>query len=124
MRPCLPILVVLTLLGLSGWVRAESDAEAAARLRGEIAQLVGDAPCSNVVNCRVIGLGARPCGGPEEYVAYSTWTRRDDIEAKATEYTFLREELLAQRREAGACVALPEPKVACVNRRCIAVPEQ
>lgn len=121
MRLSQALIVVLPLIATGGETRAESDAEAAARLRTEIARLIGDAPCSNVVNCRVLGLGARPCGGPEEYVAYSTWTQRDAIEGKALEYGFLREELLAQRDHAGACVVLPEPQVACVNRRCVTV---
>jgi hypothetical protein len=124
MRGSRSLLLVLPLLAVAGVSDADSDAEAAARLRAEITRLVGDAPCSNVVNCRVIGLGARPCGGPEEYVAYSTWTQRDAIEGKGLEYSFLREELLTQREQAGACVVLPEPQVACVNRRCVTVPVQ
>jgi hypothetical protein len=121
MRKRLLKLIPLILLGCHTVSCAESDAEAAARLRREIAKLVGEAPCSNVVNCRVIGLGARPCGGPEEYVAYSTWTRRDEIEGKAMEYSFLREELIAGQPQAGACVSLVQPQVACVNRRCVTV---
>jgi hypothetical protein len=113
---------VWLLCGCAAW--AESDAEAAERLRREIAQLIGEAPCSNLVNCRVIGLGARPCGGPEEYVAFSTWTKREEIQTKVLEYNFLREEMLSGEPRAGACVVLPEPKAACVNRRCVTVPEQ
>ena len=102
---------------------AESDAEAAARLRREITELIGDARCQNLVNCRVMGLGARPCGGPEEYVAYSIWrTRRDDLEAKVDAYTFLREEAVRTQGKQGSCEALPEPNAACVNLHCVVVP--
>jgi hypothetical protein len=95
------------------------DAEEAARLRREIFELIGSAPCNNLVNCRILALGARACGGPEEYVAYSTWARRDDIQSKAAEYNFLREELLAGAAPASGCQPLAEPKAACINSRCV-----
>ncbi len=98
------------------------DREDAERLRAEIIGLIGDAECNNLVNCRVIGLGVRPCGGPEEYLAYSTWARRDEIQTRALEYNFLREELLSKERISGTCVVLPEPKAACINRRCVVAP--
>jgi hypothetical protein len=94
------------------------DAEEAARLRREILELIGSAPCNNLVNCRILALGARACG-PEEYVAYSTWARRDDIQSKAAEYNFLREELLAGAAPASGCQPLAEPKAACINSRCV-----
>ena len=105
--------------------RAESDAEAAAGLRERITVLIDDARCNNLVNCRVIGLGSRPCGGPEEYVAYSIWkTMVDEIGSLAAEYNFLREELGSAGGEAGICVVLPEPAVNCVNARCVTVPSR
>ncbi|HZP91474.1 MAG TPA: hypothetical protein VFB20_01145 [Burkholderiales bacterium] len=121
------VICILGLLLLSGvrlpLTAAESDAEAAARLRHEITELIGDARCQNLVNCRVMGLGASPCGGPEEYVAYSIWrTRRDDLETKVDAYTFLREEAVRAQGKPGSCEALPVPNAACVNLRCVVVP--
>lgn len=104
---------------------AADDAEAAAELRREIAALIGDARCNNLVNCRVLALGTRACGGPDEYVAYSVWsTSGEDVRAKAMEYNFLHEDLVARRAQAGSCEVLPEPRAACVNRRCVTVPAQ
>ncbi len=102
---------------------AESDAEAAARLRGEITTLIGDAQCRNLVNCRVVGLGVRSCGGPEEYVAYSIWnTEGDQIGILVSEYNLLREDIMLDSDEAGTCEVLPTPDVDCVGSRCMTVP--
>ena len=105
--------------------RAESDAEAAAGLRSRIAAMTVAARCNNIVNCRIIGLGSRPCGGPEEYLAYSIWdTRIDEIEGLAAEYNFLREELHITSGQAGSCEVLPQPAINCVNARCVKVPSR
>ena len=119
------IAVCALALGLAAPVacRAESDAEAAAQLRERITAMTDHARCNNMVNCRVIGLGSRPCGGPEEYVAYSIWdTKVDEIESLAAEYNFLREELGILSGDVGSCDVLPEPAVNCVNARCVTVP--
>ncbi len=103
---------------------AESDAEAAARLRQEIAAVVSDASwCRNIVNCRVVGLGARPCGGPEEYVAFSIWNNTgDELRNLVTEYNLLKEELILDSDVVGTCEALPKPNADCVQSRCVTVP--
>lgn len=123
MRALFPVCFALALTGASVQVRAESDAEAARRLRREITEMIGDAQCRNIVNCRVIGLGFRPCGGYEEYVAYSIWrTQREDLETKAMSFNFLREELVRAEGQAGSCEALPGPNAACINSHCVIAP--
>ena len=123
MRGFILVCVCLALTGAVARARAESDAQAAQRLRGEIADMIGDARCRNIVNCRVIGLGYRPCGGFEEYVAYSIWrTQREDLEVKATTYNFLREEVVRGADKAGACEVLREPNAACINSHCVIAP--
>lgn len=100
---------------------ADQDAEAALNaLRVELQKLVGDAPCANLVHCRVLALGTRPCGGANEYVAYSSITANKDLlESKAFEYGFLHEEVMRSRKEAGGtCEVLPQPRAMCVDRRC------
>jgi hypothetical protein len=42
------------------------------RMRAAIMELVGEARCENVEDCRFVGIGAKPCGGPWEYLVYST----------------------------------------------------
>ena len=102
---------------------AESDAEAVVRLRNELSAAIGDAKCRNLVNCRVIGLGVRPCGGPEEYVAYSIWdTDREQISILVSEYNLLKEDLMHDSDQVGTCEVLPEPGVDCIREQCVLVP--
>lgn len=40
-------------------------------LRAEILALIGEARADNIQQCRVVGFGAKPCGGPASYIALS-----------------------------------------------------
>src|SRR5262245_43676008 len=40
----------------------------------QIAKAIGSAQCTNDSQCRVAGIGARSCGGPESFRAWSTQT--------------------------------------------------
>lgn len=120
--------VFVSLFGMAGIAampvraHAQSDIDSAAALRGEITAMIGDARCNNLVNCRILALGSSPCGGAEEYVAYSVWsTNGEDLRSKAMEFNFLREEILARGGAAGSCEMLRESSAACVNGRCVAV---
>ena len=89
------------------------------KLRGEILQMVGDAPCANVVHCRLLALGSRPCGGADEYLAYSSRTTDTTmLENKALEYSLIQEDLQAVKGVAGVCTVLPEPQLACIRGHC------
>jgi len=46
---------------------AESDAPTE-----KIRALIGDAACDSDAQCRTIAIGAKACGGPEYYLAWST----------------------------------------------------
>ena len=81
--------------------------------------LVGDAACSDSAQCRTLPLGARACGGPEAYLAYST--------AKGSEAQLrsLAERYQAERRAANkasgmmsTCQFMPDPGAVCQAGRC------
>jgi hypothetical protein len=96
-----------------------SDEAQLRKLRGEILQMVGDAPCANVVHCRLLALGSRPCGGADEYLAYSSRTTDTTmLENKALEYSLIQEDLQAVKEVAGVCTVLPEPQLACIGGHC------
>jgi hypothetical protein len=112
-----------------GWAHARGqqpggDEAQLQALRAEIVKMIGDAPCVNVVHCRLLALGTRPCGGPDEYLAYSSHTAdRVTLENKALDYALLQEDIQRARSIAGICVVVPEPRLACVDRRCRVVRE-
>jgi hypothetical protein len=98
---------------------AGSDEEALASLHQQIVALIGEPRCENIVHCRLLALGSRPCGGAAEYLAYSSIAgKREILEAKAYEYSFLQEEANHARGISGTCEVLDQPRVACVNGRC------
>ena len=98
---------------------ASSDEQALKTVHGEIVRLIGEPRCANLVHCRVLALGSRPCGGPSEYLAYSSLTaNRVTLEAKAYEYSFLEEEVNRSNRAVGSCEVLPPPRATCVDGRC------
>lgn len=104
----------------AGAFAAGSDEEALAKLHREIVAIIGDPRCENIVHCRLLELGSRPCGGPAEYLPYSSiiGAKREVLEAKAYEYTFLHEEVQRAHPVAGTCEVLSKPRLACVNERC------
>src|SRR5215510_12206937 len=82
---------------------AASDEQALKAVRRQIVSLIGEPRCANLVHCRVLALGARPCGGPTEYLAFSSLTaNRETIEAKAYEYSFLEEEVNRSKAAVGS----------------------
>jgi hypothetical protein len=98
---------------------AGGDEEALEKLHQQIVALIGEPRCENIVHCRVLPVGSRPCGGPAEYLAYSSIAgKREILEAKAYEYGFLQEEVNRAHGASGTCDVLAPPRVACVNGRC------
>ncbi|MEO8630540.1 MAG: hypothetical protein ABI612_20945 [Betaproteobacteria bacterium] len=96
-----------------------SDEVELEKLHREIVTMIGQPRCVNLVHCRVLPLGSRPCGGPAEYLAYASSANREVLESKAYEYGFLQEEIQRSRGTAGVCQVLAAPRVDCVDGRCI-----
>jgi len=113
--------VACVTLSVSGGADQAGDEAQLKALHAEIVQLIGAATCINLVHCRVVALGTRPCGGAAEYLAYSNLagqSKREAIEAKAYEYTFLFEDLQRATKQVGTCEVLSQPRPACVDGRC------
>jgi hypothetical protein len=90
-----------------------------ARLGRELRELIGSAACSADTQCRSLAVGAKACGGPAGYLAWSTEgtdaTRLAALAARQAQ---------AQRRENEAsgmrsnCALVTDPGAACVAGRC------
>jgi hypothetical protein len=75
--------------------------------------------CALIDMSAALALGVRPCGGPDEYLAYSSVTGdKTRLENKALEYGLLQEDLHRARGTVGACVMLPLPRLVCLDNRC------
>lgn len=81
---------------------------------------VGTAACSSQAECRSIAVGAKACGGPERYLAWST---RGSDEARLRQrveaYNTARQ---ADNERAGRisnCMMLMDPGAVCEAGRCV-----
>ena len=103
----------------SAWAQQPSADEAQLKaLRAEIVEMIGEASCVNLVHCRLLALGARPCGGADEYLAYSSHTaNRSVLENKALEYALLQEDVQRAKSVAGICDVLPSRSSPASSRR-------
>jgi hypothetical protein len=81
-----------------------------------IERLIGEAACQADDDCRVIGVGAKACGGPDGYRAWSlrTTDARQLEEAVARDAARQREEQ-ARSGMLSNCAIAPVPGVSCVR---------
>ena len=91
-----------------------------AALKTEVLLVVGEADCSEIGECRSLPLGAKPCGGPWEYLIYST-TNSDTlrIKEKVEEYNEWNRVLNSRYGYVSDCGIAEEPQLLCLNRKCV-----
>jgi hypothetical protein len=71
-------LVAAALLALAGCAAADAPAAPAASappsaaLHARVVELIGDAACDSQGQCHAVGIGAKPCGGAEHWLAWSS----------------------------------------------------
>lgn len=79
-----------------------------------IEQLIGDAPCHSDAECRVIGVGAKACGGPQAYRAWSTSaTDAQALQERVDRDAATRRAELQRRGMRSNCSITPAPDVVC-----------
>lgn len=89
---------------------------AAPRLLQEIRAAIGEALCDADAQCHSIGIGAKPCGGPEGYFA---WSSRDTDREQLLELVARHREARRIEHESSGmlsdCRVLPDPGAACLQ---------
>ena len=83
-------------------------------LHAQIDVLIGDAACTQDSDCRSIGIGAKACGGPQAYRAWSTTST--DASALAAAVASHRDERLreiARSGELSTCAVVQDPGAYC-----------
>lgn len=89
----------------------------------DILQLVGQAKASSVAQCRVVGLGAKPCGGPQSYLVYSAAQGNEtELLAKVARYNLLVQQHNQQLGLISDCAVVPKPGVVLMEGACRAGP--
>ena len=100
----------------------EEDQERLKALYDEIVEYIGTPRCSGGDDCRFIGVGSKPCGGPWRYLVYSASTLDEDhlrslVEAHAAFEAYLNEKY----GYVSTCNVPPEPVLECRDGICRAV---
>jgi len=86
----------------------------------EVKAIIGDAICTSDNECRLIGYGAKPCGGPGRYLPYSIQsTDVASLGEKVNEFNALGRELNRRTGIASDCMVTPKPRVSCIESRCV-----
>lgn len=99
--------------------RAGAQGETAAQHFTRLQALIGEAPCDSDEQCRTIGVGAKACGGPGRYLAWSTRNVKPaELEAQAQAYA---QAVRAENERSGLlsdCSLVTDPGAVCRAQRC------
>lgn len=88
-----------------------SSAELLTQIQAEI----GDAACDSPAQCHSIGVGAKACGGPEAYLAWSSKSRdAAKLKSLVAQHKLAREEDNRRSGMVSNCLFLPDPGASCV----------
>jgi hypothetical protein len=120
----LPRVLAVALLGLmSGIASAVEPAATAAStpqsagLMVAVTTLIGDAECDNQSQCHVLGIGAKACGGPNGYLAWSD--KKTDPSALRTAVEAQAQAQRDENKTSGLlsdCMVPPLPPAVCRPR--------
>lgn len=94
-------------------------------LYAQIQQTANAEGCTSVSDCALLPIGNKPCGGPEDYMAYST-TNSDVAKLKelGQQYTEQRRQYNKENQIIGTCVVTPKPGLSCVRNQCVTTLKQ
>ena len=85
----------------------------------QIKNLIGKAECASDSQCQALPIGARPCGGPASYLAWSTArTSSSDIQALADRYRSEQQERNTRSGMVSDCRAIAPPAAVCRAGSC------
>jgi hypothetical protein len=116
-------LLAASLLAFSGAASAvdaaapSASAPTSAALHAKVQQLIGDGSCDNSHQCRSVGIGAKACGGPESYLAWSV--KVTDAKALQEAVQALAQARVEENKRSGMasdCMMRPEPTAVCRPR--------
>ncbi|MEW6707707.1 MAG: hypothetical protein AB1430_22915 [Pseudomonadota bacterium] len=106
--------------GQAQQVPLPGNTAAATQAQAQLRELIGDAACTDDTQCRTIGWGAKACGGPERWVAWST-ARTDGaaLEKLAQQHAEQQRQSQARSGIVSNCMYVADPGARCVANRCV-----
>ena len=85
----------------------------------EILNYIQSFSCANATGCLYIAFGAKPCGGPREYLVYPNTVDQTTLEILVTEYYEMDNEYNLQTGAVSDCMVVSPPNnIDCINGVC------
>ncbi len=85
-------------------------------------KLTADKSCQSDQQCQVIGIGNKPCGGPEQFLLFSTQQTDQKMLAITNDrYTRIRQEQQQRLGLHSICQQLTAPVTACRQQQCVII---
>jgi hypothetical protein len=115
------IILLVCAIFISGCGDDEADDRARLEtMEEEILLFVGEPECSDSTDCRSIGLGAKPCGGPWRYLIYSIANVDSvDLVLRVAEFNEFNRVLNRRYGWISDCSVPNKPNLGCQDGRCV-----
>lgn len=85
-------------------------------------RLTADKSCLETNECKILAVGNRPCGGPEQFLVYSATTTDEKLLAITNDrYTKLKAQQQQRLGMQSTCQMLTSPLPQCQSRQCTIV---
>lgn len=85
----------------------------------EILDYINNFSCAEASGCNSIAFGAKPCGGPREYLVYPNTVNQATLENLVNEYYEMDNEYNLQTGAVSDCMVVSPPNnIDCVNGVC------
>lgn len=85
----------------------------------DIRRQIGTPACSDNAQCRSLPVGARACGGPQDYLPYSIQNSDANVLRALSERSYAESKAaLAASGAVSTCMLKPDPGAVCVAGTC------
>ncbi|MDP5000733.1 MAG: hypothetical protein NWQ14_04050 [Flavobacterium sp.] len=85
----------------------------------EILDYINNFSCAEASGCNSIAFGAKPCGGPREYLVYPNTVNQATLENLVNEYYEMDNEYNLQTGAVSDCMVVSPPNnIDCINGVC------
>lgn len=96
-----------------------ADAERVAVAREALTAAIGNAACSEALQCRTVPIGHQACGGPEAWLAWSSAAGKGpQIDELAANHRAARRTMVERLGLQSTCAVVPDPGAQCRAGRC------
>ncbi|MES2757495.1 MAG: hypothetical protein V4693_08990 [Pseudomonadota bacterium] len=115
--------LLLSMMACADAANTAPKAATADGLMAAIQAAVGDAACDGPQHCRSIAVGAKPCGGPDGFLAWSS-KRTDEktLRSLVEQHAALRKQENLRNEMSSTCEIETNPGVVCQAARCTLLP--